>query len=228
MKNLLPKEMENTQINLADTISVNMDQSTINFYRDNAKAVAERYESVVSDLSKHFYESFATGFKILDIGCGSGRDLAVLHRLGYDCFGVDPTYQFVEIAQEIHPELKDRIIQGALPDLLVPFGGEFDGILCSAVLMHIEVDQLPDAAKAIKACLKLGGRLLFSVPSKRLDVVSENRDQNGRLFIPNQANRLKSIFEELGFKTVSSWDNSDSMGRDAVAWESVLMELEIR
>jgi SAM-dependent methyltransferase len=203
-----------------------MDQTTINFYIDNAKQVAERYESVVSDLSKYFSESFTTGLKILDIGCGSGRDLAVLHKLGYETYGVDPTPQFVELTQEIHPELKDCIIQGALPDLTVPFDGEFDGVLCSAVLMHIEVEQLPAAAQAIKACLKVGGRLLFSVPSKRLDVVAENRDQNGRLFIPNQADRLKSIFEELDFKTISTWNNSDSMGRDVVAWESVLMELE--
>jgi SAM-dependent methyltransferase len=203
-----------------------MDQSTINFYTVNAKQVAVRYESVVSDLSKHFTEAFNTGLKILDIGCGSGRDLAALHKLGYDTYGIDPAPQFVELAQEIHPELKDRIIQGALPDLPVPFNDEFDGVLCSAVLMHIEVEQLPKAAKAIKACLRAGGRLLFSVPSKRLDVVSENRDQNGRLFIPNQGDRLKSIFEDLGFKTISTWNNSDSMGRDAVAWESVLMELE--
>lgn len=203
-----------------------MDQSTINFYRDNAKQVAERYESVVSDLSKHFSEAFNTGLKVLDIGCGSGRDLAVLHKLGYETYGVDPTPQFLELAQEIHPELKDRITQGALPDLPIPFNGEFNGVLCSAVLMHIEVEQLLAAAKAIKACLTVAGRLLFSVPCKRLDVVSENRDQNGRLFIPNQADRLKAIFEELGFKTISTWKNSDSMGRDAVAWESVLMELE--
>jgi len=205
-----------------------MDQSTINFYRNNAKQVAERYESVVSDLSKHFSEVFNTGLKVLDIGCGSGRDLAVLHKLGYNTYGVDPTPQFVDLAQDIHPELKNRITQGALPDMSAPFEGEFDGVLCSAVLMHIEVEQLPAAAIAIKACLKVGGRLLFSVPSKRLDVVSENRDQNGRLFIPNQADRLKSIFEELGFKKISTWNNSDSMGRDVVAWESVLMELETR
>jgi SAM-dependent methyltransferase len=152
--------------------------------------------------------------------------VGLVNKQGYDSYGVDPTPQFVELAQEIHPELKDRIIQGALPDLPIPFDGEFDSVLCSAVLMHIEVGQLPSAAKAIKACLKTGGRLLFSVPSKRLDVVSENRDQNGRLFIPNQADRLQSIFQELGFKTISTWKNSDSMGRDAVAWESVLMELE--
>lgn len=205
-----------------------MDQLTINFYRDNAKQVAERYESVVNDLSRHFTEAFNTGQKILDIGCGSGRDLAVLHKLGYETYGVDPTPQFVQLSQDIHPELSGRIIQGGLPNLSAPFDGEFDGVLCSAVLMHIEVEQLPAAAKAIKACLKVGGRLLFSVPRKRLDVVSENRDQNGRLFIPNQADRLKLIFEFLGFKTIEAWNNADSMGRDAVAWESVLMRLEIR
>ena len=205
-----------------------MDQTTIKYYAENAAQIAERYESVVSDLSAHFADSFSKGGKVLDIGCGSGRDLAMLHKLGYDTYGFDPTPQFVELAQDIHPELKNRITQGALPDLSAPFEGEFDGVLCSAVLMHIEVEQLPAAAIAIKACLKVGGRLLFSVPSKRLDVVSENRDQNGRLFIPNQANRLKSIFEELGFKKISTWNNSDSMGRDAVAWESVLMELETR
>jgi SAM-dependent methyltransferase len=203
-----------------------MDQSTINYYNDNARQVAERYESVVSDLSKHFSEAFNTGLKVLDIGCGSGRDLAVLHKLGYNAYGVDPTLKFVVLAQEIHPELKDCIIQGSLPDLPIPFNGEFNGVLCSAVLMHIEVEQLLAAAKAIKSCLRVAGRLLFSVPCKRLDVVAENRDQNGRLFIPNQADRLKAIFEELGFKTISKWKNSDSMGRDAVAWESVLMELE--
>lgn len=205
-----------------------MDQLTINFYRDNAKEVAERYESVVNDLSKYFSEAFHTGQKVLDIGCGSGRDLSVLHSLGYETYGVDPTPQFIDLAQEIHPELKGRIIQGALPDLSPPFNGEFDGVLCSAVLMHIEVTHLPIAAKSMKACLKVGGRLLFSVPSKRLDVVTENRDKNGRLFIPNQAARLKFIFEELGFKEISTWNNSDSMGRNAVAWESVLMELEKR
>ena len=104
-----------------------MDQSTINFYRDNAKQVAERYESVVSDLSKHFSEAFNTGLKVLDIGCGSGRDLAVLHKLGYDTYGVDPTPQFVELAQDIHPELKNRITQGALPDLSAPFKHEHGG-----------------------------------------------------------------------------------------------------
>ena len=203
-----------------------MDQSTLKYYSDNAAQVAERYESVVSDLSAHFADSFSKGGKILDIGCGSGRDLAVLYRLGYDCYGVDPTPEFVAIAQQLHSELENRIFLGKLPDLQVPFNGNFDGVLCSAVLMHIDIEQLPATAMAIKSCLKVGGRLLYSVPSKRTDVVESYRDLNGRLFIPDQAVRLNSLFSSIGFTEIASWTNSDSMGRDSVEWMSVLLELQ--
>jgi 2-polyprenyl-3-methyl-5-hydroxy-6-metoxy-1,4-benzoquinol methylase len=147
-----------------------MDQSTLNYYSGNAAQAAERYESVVSNLSAHFVDAFSKGGRILDIGCGSGRDLAVLHKLGFDCYGVDPVLEFVEIAQRLHPELENRIALGKLPDLKAPFNSNFDGVLCSAVLMHIDIEQLPATATAIKSCLKVGGRLLYSVPSKRLDV----------------------------------------------------------
>ena len=203
-----------------------MDQSTLKYYSDNAAQVAQRYESVVSDLSAHFADSFSKGGKVLDIGCGSGRDLAVLHKLGYDCYGVDPTPEFVAIAQTTHAELENRIALGQLPDLEVPFNGKFDGVLCSAVLMHIDIEQLPATAAAIKSCLKRGGRLLYSVPSKRTDVVESNRDANGRLFIPDQAVRLNALFSSIGFTEIASWNNSDSMGRDSVEWVSVLLELQ--
>jgi SAM-dependent methyltransferase len=203
-----------------------MDQSTLKYYSDNAAQVADRYESVVSDLSAHFAESFSAGGKILDIGCGSGRDLAFLYKLGYDCYGVDATPEFVAFAQKTHPELVGRIALGQLPDLNTPFNGDFDGTLCSAVLMHIDIEQLPATATAIKSCLKQGGRLLYSVPSKRLDLVDSYRDANGRLFIPDQAVRLNSLFSSIGFTEIASWTNSDSMGRDSVEWLSVLLELQ--
>ena len=95
-----------------------MDQSTLKYYSDNAAQVAERYESVVSNLSAHFMNSFIKSGKVLDIGCSSGRDLAVLHKLGFDCYGVDPTPEFVKIAQHTHPELVGRIALGELPDLV--------------------------------------------------------------------------------------------------------------
>ena len=201
-----------------------MDSQTVNYYRENAAQIAKRYDEIVSSLSQHFENTFSPHSKLLDIGCGSGRDLSILHTLGHDCYGIDPTPEFVTLAQQAHPELIGRIAKGCLPELSPPFLGEFDGVLCSAVLMHIAVEDLEFSANAIKNCLKNGGRLLYSVPSKRLDVVAEDRDANGRLFIPNQSQRLLSIFENIGFVELKTWANADSFGRDAVEWESVLLE----
>ncbi len=202
-----------------------MDSATVNYYSQNAQTVAERYESVVSSLSKSFEEAFKPRSRLLDIGCGSGRDLALLASLGHEGFGVDATPVFVTLSQSLHPELTGKVLHAALPNFEPPFGGGFDGILCSAVLMHIAESELVPAALSIKRCLKNHGRLLYSVPSKRLDVVTENRDANGRLFVPDQSNRLQKIFEQLGFSLISKWDNADSLGRDSVEWISVLMEL---
>ncbi len=202
-----------------------MDSATVNYYSQNAQTVAERYESVVSSLSKSFEEAFKPRSRLLDIGCGSGRDLALLASLGHEGFGVDATPEFVTLSQSLHPELTGKVLHAALPNFEPPFGGGFDGILCSAVLMHIAESELVPAALSIKRCLKNHGRLLYSVPSKRLDVVTENRDANGRLFVPDQSNRLQKIFEQLGFSLISKWDNADSLGRDSVEWISVLMEL---
>ncbi len=202
-----------------------MDFETIAYYSRNAHTVAERYESVVSGLSESFGEAFKPQSKLLDIGCGSGRDLALLTSLGHECFGVDATPEFVALSQSLHPELNGKVLHAALPNFEPPFGGEFDGVLCSAVLMHIVESELVPAALSIKRCLKNHGRLLYSVPSKRLDVLTENRDANGRLFVPDRSDRLQNIFEQLDFSLISKWDNADSLGRDSVEWISVLMEL---
>lgn len=202
-----------------------MDIATVNYYSQNALTVAERYESVVSSLSKSFGEAFKPKSKLLDIGCGSGRDLAFLASLSHESFGIDATPEFVALSQSLHPELSGKVLQAALPNFDPPFGGDFDGVLCSAVLMHIPESELVSTAVSIKRCLKKHGRLLYSVPSKRLDVLTENRDANGRLFVPDQSDRLQNIFEQLGFSLISKWDNADSLGRDSVEWISVLMEL---
>jgi cyclopropane fatty-acyl-phospholipid synthase-like methyltransferase len=60
-----------------------MDFETISYYSRNAHTVAERYESVVSSLSESFVQAFKPQSRLLDIGCGSGRDLALLTSLGH-------------------------------------------------------------------------------------------------------------------------------------------------
>jgi hypothetical protein len=59
-----------------------MDKVTVDYYPQNVRTVAQRYESVVSSLSKSFGEAFKPRSRLLYVGCGSGLDLALFASLG--------------------------------------------------------------------------------------------------------------------------------------------------
>ncbi len=149
-----------------------------------------------------------------------------LGRQGYSAYGIDATPEFVQLAQELHPELAGRVTQAVLPDFEVPFEGNFDGVLCSAVLMHIDTADLLTAALSIKRCLKANGRLLISIPSQRPDLKEAERDGNGRLFKSHTAADLSLIFEGLGFTLIDQWKNQDAMDRHGVEWVTQRFELK--
>ncbi len=71
--------------------------------------MAQRYETAPSALADRFAGAFTPGGRVLDIGCGSGRDLAELVRQGFQPYGIDSTAEFVQLAQQYHPELRGRI-----------------------------------------------------------------------------------------------------------------------
>jgi len=52
---------------------------------------------------------FLAGMRVLDAGCGSGRNLVYFLRSGYECFGVDKSEQAIaqirELAAELAPHL---------------------------------------------------------------------------------------------------------------------------
>lgn len=202
-----------------------MDTRTIQYYAQNADDIVARYESIVNGMAAYFVRAFSPCNRIFDVGCGSGRDMAYLHRLGKSVYGIDATAELVERAQILHPELRGRILCHAVPNDSIPFGGGFDGILCSAVLMHIHPEHHPDVASFIKKCLNPGGRLFYSVPSKRSDVSCDlQRDPAGRLFITDSHRQLQRLFEKNGFALLEQWKNTDALGRDGVEWVSFLMQ----
>jgi SAM-dependent methyltransferase len=146
-------------------------------------------------------------------------------RQGFKPHGIDGTPELVELAQQLHPELHGCITHGVLPDMAVPFDGGFDGVLCSAVLMHLDASAIFNAALSIKRCLRVHGRLLISVPARRPDVGAADRDAHGRLFKTYPPGYLQLIFERLGFGLVEQWTNGDALDRQGIEWVSLLFVL---
>jgi SAM-dependent methyltransferase len=202
-----------------------VDEKTRIYYESAGAELAERYESVASPLARYFQVAFAPGSRILDVGAGSGRDLAALRSCGYDAFGVEPSAALRAAAYEFHPELAGRIEEGGLPSLGMPFGGEFDGLLCSAVLMHLEEADLFDAAFALRRVVKKGGRLLISLPNARSDVDEAERDANGRLFKPYRPEYIQLLFERIGWRLTDRWSSEDALQRTGTSWYTLSFRL---
>lgn len=202
------------------------DHQTSLFYQQQGQALFERYETVESKIKDYFEVSFPKGGKILDVGAGSGRDIRALLALGYDAHGIEPSNTLRINATQAHSELSDRIYEGALPN--IPHQEQYDGILCSAVLMHLPKSELFDALINLRALLKPRARLLVSIPLKRPGLNEDHRDSDGRLFSELHPEYLSLLCARLGLELISSFQNSDSLERPDHEWTTLLFQKNSR
>ena len=202
-----------------------MDHPTLAYYNTHATELAARYEQVSSIAVARFESTFTKGSKLLDIGCGAGRDLALLARMGFDVYGVDPSAEFIQLAQQTHPDLEGRLSNGGLPELGIPFGGNFDGVLCYGVLMHLNQEALVRSVKSLRACLKIGGRVIIAIPAKKPGINTQNRDEEGRLFQLHRGKDLQSLFASNGFELIEQWSNQHSIDETGIEWLAQSYEL---
>ncbi len=173
---------------------------TTAFYDDWA---ANGQEAARSAISKHFASAFAPGARVLDVGCGMGRDLAVLLETGFDAYGVEPHGAMRARAIERHPNLAGRIAAASLPQIGQPFGGGFDAIVCSAVLMHLPAGALPASLAALSAMLVPRARVLMAIPEMAADRLVDGRDPDGRAFSNHAPEHVRQLMAELGFALTS-------------------------
>jgi SAM-dependent methyltransferase len=207
-----------------------MDDTTLRAYATHAGEIARRHAASSGGLSHYFDRAFSAGDRILDVGTGAGRDLSLLVCQGYAAFGVEPVAEMRAAALDAHPELRDRIIAATLPGPLPALGdftggsGAFDGVLCSAVLQHLEPSTLGEAISSLRDALRPGGRALVSVPSRLDDLGAEGRDELGRLFNDVTPDELRLLFEEVGCRELQRWEADDSLRRCGVRWAVLLFE----
>lgn len=168
-----------------------MDKQTLQAYDTDAAGFAKEWHEQAApvdmyDLLRHHFKPGPT----VDIGCGSGRDVAWLVANGYDANGFDASESLLQHARATHPEI--RFSFAALPDLAGVERGVYENVLCETVIMHLDPETLPDAVRSLLDLLRPGGTLYLSW---RVTQHASQRDKTGRLYA---AFNKQVVLDQLG------------------------------
>ncbi len=128
---------------------------------------------------------FAPEMKILDAGCGGGRNLVYFLRCGFSVFGVDQNLEAVEyvrrLAQTLAPAISPKNFQISAVEKL-PFADEtFEWVLSNAVLHFADNEKHFDAMlremwRVLKPSGKLFARLASTIGIEdKIEEIAENR-----------------------------------------------------
>lgn len=146
---------------------------TVKFYDSNAKDFFESTYAVdMLDVYKKFESYLSPHSKILDAGCGSGRDTKYFLDHGHDVVAIDASKEMVKLARELTQiDVKHMTFQE------LEYVDECDAIWSCASLLHIQKSDIPLVfSKFIKA-LKVHGVWYMS-----FKVGDTEREKDGRLF----------------------------------------------
>lgn len=175
------------------------------YYHDHAEEYIA--SSLATDMRGVYplFLSALRGKRLLDVGFGSGRDMAYFQGLGYEVEGIDPEEKFVAHA-------RSQGLNAFLGDVrsFVP-AHRYDGIWACASLLHLSKADMEEALGEMKGWLAPGGVLFVSLK----DGEGETIDELGRVMTYVD----EAFLKERGFEILSR--SKDASGRN-LTWLNAL------
>ena len=129
-------------------------------YQNFAKKYAVANFDVILQYQLTEFLSHIGKGKVLDLGCGPGRDSDYLKDEGLDVIGVDFSSEMISLAKEY---VDKKIFKEADFDDDLFKEGEFDGIWANASLIHVPKSSMLHTIKHISSWLKEGGVMYLNV-----------------------------------------------------------------
>ena len=195
--------------------------TTLDYYEKNGDLFAQDVDHVnFSKMQLRFISKLPKQAKILDLGCGSGRDSLAFLNAGFDVEAIDGSKKMCEIAQSKTGLSVRNIRFGQLDDQ-----NKYDGVWACASLLHLPKNELPKVFSKIIEALKEEGIFYSSFKYGSFEGY-----RNGRYFTDfteSSMNELLEQFPEL--KCIESWISSDVRpGRMEQKWLNIIVQKQTK
>ncbi|MBQ5727952.1 MAG: class I SAM-dependent methyltransferase [Mailhella sp.] len=190
---------------------------TLDYYNEKARAFCDDTQDVeFSAFQRAFTSHIPEGGRILDLGCGSGRDSRAFLNAGYQVTAVDGSVELCRIASEF---IGQPVLCATFQDY-VP-AEVFDGIWACASLLHIPSEELEGLMARLAGSLRRGG--CFYVSFKYGDFRGM---RNGRFFQDMTEDSLRELLKGIPELEVVSMKITGDVrpGREKELWLNVLLK----
>ncbi|MGY0216088.1 class I SAM-dependent methyltransferase [Endozoicomonadaceae bacterium StTr2] len=190
--------------------------STIAFYNHNASIFSESTVSIEAEsLYQEFLPLIAAGGRVLDVGCGSGRDSLAFIRQGYEVEAFDGSPAMAELASKLTGiEVKSCLFREYQTTQ------QYDGIWACASLLHVPHTELRDTFIHLAQYLKPAGIFYCS-----FKLGQGEEDRGGRHFTHLDNDELESVLETTGLHIHKYWITQDLRpGREDEQWLNAILK----
>ena len=191
-------------------------EDSIKYYDDNCERfIQETFHIDMSSVYQPFLELVPAGGRILDAGCGSGRDALAFSHLGFEVEAFDASGACVEQARRLTnlPIRRLRFDEMA-------FENEFDGIWACASLLHVPRNHVDNVLGCFHQALRDRGVAYLSFKEGGRDT-----KKNGRSFTSFTLSEFDRWIGQLeGWICLEAWLTEDLRpGRQDELWVNGLI-----
>lgn len=190
--------------------------NTIDYYNQNAKKFIDGTVSVdFRGIQNMFLELLPEHARILDFGCGSGRDTKYFLEQGCMVDAVDGSSELCKAASEYTGITVKHMFFHELNEVEL-----YDGIWACASVLHAKREELPEIIRKMSLATKENGIIYLSFKYGEFE-----GEKNGRYFTDMTEDSMAEMlmdFPEL--KVEKQWITGDvRAGREDERWLNLIL-----
>ena len=192
-----------------------MVNKTLNYYNQNADSFIEGTVSVNFKEVQDKFLQMLSGKKILDFGCGSGRDTMYFLKSGFDVTATDGSEELCKYASEYTGiQVKQMLFQD-LDEV-----DYYDGIWACSSILHLSKNELRIVMNKMSRALKAGGIIYTSFKYGNFE-----GERNGRFFTDFTIDEFTDFVKEVKEMAIEEyWITGDVRpGRGDARWLNLIL-----